>query len=56
MSPWDDEAHGDVGADDGRAPICPECGVTALPRESAHVVDPTFVCENPECEAFGDEV
>jgi hypothetical protein len=29
--------------------------VTALPREGA-VLDTTFVCENPDCEAFGDEV
>ncbi len=42
--------------EDGRAPICPSCGVTALPRETSDVLDVTFVCENPDCEAFGDEV
>jgi len=42
------------GAD--RAPICPACGVTALPAEPAHVVDTTFVCENPDCESFGEPV
>lgn len=45
--------------DDGdvdRAPICPECGVTALPAEAANVLDTSFVCENPGCEAFGEAV
>ena len=32
------------------APICPYCGVTCLPSESFG--DATFVCENPDCEAF----
>ena len=45
---WEDE--------EGRAPICPACGVTALPQETSAVLDTTFVCENPDCEAFGDEV
>ncbi|MCD9625463.1 hypothetical protein [Rhabdothermincola salaria] len=36
---------------DGGAPICPACGVTALPDEHGG-----FVCENPDCEAYGDEV
>lgn len=49
---WDDEGAGDGD----RAPICPACGVTALPRETSNVLDATFVCENPDCEAFGDEV
>lgn len=31
-------------ADEGRAPICPDCGVTALPAELANVLDPGFVC------------
>jgi hypothetical protein len=43
-------------ADEGRAPICPSCGVTALPAETSDVVDPGFVCENPDCDAFGDTV
>ncbi|MCU1487697.1 MAG: hypothetical protein JWN67_4443 [Actinomycetia bacterium] len=51
MSEWDDEPE-----DDGRAPICPECGVTALPGELANVLDPHFVCDNADCDAFGDTV
>jgi hypothetical protein len=43
-------------ADVGRAPICPFCGVTALPSESGSWGDPTFVCENPDCEAFGETI
>lgn len=43
-------------ADVDRAPICPQCGVTALPAEIATVLDSRFVCENPDCEAFGDVV
>jgi hypothetical protein len=43
-------------ADVGRAPICPYCGVTALPGELSNVIDAAFVCENAECEAFGDVV
>lgn len=39
--------------EDGRAPICPYCGVTALASESG---DSTFVCENPDCDAYGDSV
>lgn len=41
--------------DEGRAPICPFCGVTALPDDHRHVLDSRFICENPGCEAF-DEV
>ncbi len=43
-------------ADDGRAPICPSCGVTALPADTSNVIDSAFVCENPDCDAFGDAV
>ncbi len=49
MSDWDD-------ADVDRAPICPFCGVTALPAETANVLEPSFVCENPDCDAYGDQV
>jgi hypothetical protein len=42
--------------DEGRAPICPFCGVTALPGDAGHVLDPRFVCENPDCEAFGEVI
>ena len=53
MARWDDD---DGTGDEGRAPICPACGVTALPSESGDDVDRGFVCENPDCESFGDEV
>ena len=43
-------------ADDGRAPICPHCGVTALPRDLAHVIDVQFVCDNDECDAYAEVV
>ncbi len=46
---WDD-------AEVDRAPICTECGVTALPADAAIVVDTRFVCENPDCAAFGEAV
>jgi len=42
--------------DIGRAPICPSCGVTALPAETSNVIDAGFVCENPDCDAFGGAV
>ena len=42
--------------DDGRAPICPYCGVTSLPAEISSVLDPAFVCNNEDCDAFGDEI
>jgi hypothetical protein len=48
LQPVDDD--GEVG----RAPICPYCGVTALPEQIATVLDPTFVCQNEDCEAYGD--
>ena len=58
---WDGRDIGNERPDDserdvGRAPICPECGVTALPAEPANVLDATFVCDNAECEAFGQPV
>jgi hypothetical protein len=43
-----------VTEDEDRAPICPYCGVTALPAEGWG--DAGFVCENPDCEAYGDTV
>jgi hypothetical protein len=42
--------------DEGRAPICPFCGVTALPGDAGHVLEPRFICENPDCEAFGEVI
>jgi len=38
--------------EEGRAPICPSCGVTALPSE----LRDDFVCENPDCPATGEPV
>ena len=49
MSDWDE-------AEVERAPICPQCGVTALPADPSHVIDSAFVCENPDCDGFGDVV
>lgn len=39
-----------------RAPICPYCGVTALPAHLSNVIDTNFVCDNDGCDAFGEEV
>ena len=49
VSDWDD-------AEVERPPICPQCGVTALPAETSNVIDSPFVCENPDCDGFGDVV
>ena len=48
------DSYEDEGVD--RAPICPACGVTALPADTANVLDTAFVCENPDCEAYGEVV
>lgn len=56
---FDDDASDDDAFDDDqedRAPICGACGVTALPAEDGHVLDTTFVCENPDCPAYGEQV
>ena len=42
--------------DVNRAPICPECGVTTLAAQISTVLDSRFVCENPDCEGFGEVV
>jgi hypothetical protein len=44
------------GPDVGRAPICPYCGVTCLPGERANVIDAPFVCNNEDCDAYGDVI
>ena len=49
MSEWDD-------AEVERAPICPYCGVTALAAETSNVINSSFVCENADCDAFGEPV
>ncbi len=59
MSGWDDPEDDEDGWGDAevdRAPICPVCGVTALPAEAGPGAELTFVCENPDCDAFGEEV
>jgi hypothetical protein len=54
---WDDDGMSEGNGNDvGRAPICPSCGVTALPAETSNVIDSVFVCENPDCDAFGETV
>ncbi len=42
---WDDIADDDI------SPICPACGVSALPPEAAGEAS---MCENPNCDAFGE--
>jgi hypothetical protein len=53
---WPEDDDGQDAEDEGRAPICPFCGVTALPADPANVIDTRFMCENPDCEAFGQQV
>lgn len=48
--------NGWARAGDDQAPICPACGVTALPGSPRHVIDPSFVCDNPDCDAYGEVV
>jgi hypothetical protein len=57
MSPLGDDGlmSGDE-ADVERPPICPHCGVTALPRDLSNVIDSMFVCDNADCVAFGEVV
>jgi hypothetical protein len=50
----DDDADADADADVDRAPICPSCGVTALPAHRSNVIDSHFVCDNDGCDAFGE--
>ena len=51
MGIWDDES-----GEEGRAPICPYCGVTTLPAELSNVLDTDFVCDNADCEAYGEHI
>jgi hypothetical protein len=51
VSVWDDQPD-----DEGRAPICPHCGVTTLPSELSHVLDTDFVCDNADCDAYGERI
>ena len=41
--------------EEGNAPICSACGVTALPG-SAVGVAADFACDNADCAAFGERV
>ncbi len=52
MSSWHPRAMDDdlIEPDDG-APICPACGVTALPEGGDD-----FVCDNADCESYGEEI
>jgi hypothetical protein len=52
VSIWGDDASDD----EGRAPICPYCGVTTLPAELSHVLDTDFVCDNADCDAYGERI
>jgi len=52
----DDDDENEEDGDEGRAPICPFCGVTALPAELSHVVDTGFICDNTDCDAYGEPV
>ncbi len=38
---------------DNNAPICTCCRVTALPGAAAGI-PAAFVCDNPDCESFGE--
>ena len=44
---WDDIDEDDL------SPICPECGVSALPPEA--MGEPSM-CENPNCSTFGEPI
>jgi hypothetical protein len=48
VSIWDD------ASEEEGAPICPYCGVTALPAELSHVLDTDFVCDNADCDSLGE--
>ena len=58
LDPTFTRQDGRVNDDSGvnRAPICPYCGVTALPAHLSNVIDSAFVCDNDGCDAFGEEV
>jgi hypothetical protein len=49
-------SRGYAAANVDRAPICRYCGVTALPAHRSNVIDTPFVCDNEDCEAFGEAV
>ncbi len=45
----------DPGTDGNAAPLCPSCGVTALPG-SALGLPVDFACDNAGCPAVGERV
>lgn len=50
------EANWEEGArQERRPPICPACGVTAMPSSVVRATE-VFVCDNADCEAFGERV
>ena len=51
----DDHDQDRPEAGEHAAPIC-ACGVTAMPAETEAAAGIAFVCENPDCEAFGTEI
>lgn len=51
-----DDGWDDPDPDEARPPICPACGVTALPGELANVLDTPFVCDNADCDSYGEVV
>jgi hypothetical protein len=51
---YEDEFDSDADVD--RAPICPSCGVTALPAHLSNVIDSEFVCDNEGCDAYGEQL
>lgn len=51
---YDDEDSD--GYDVDRAPICPWCGVTALPAHRSNVIDGDFACDNEGCPGYGEQL
>ncbi len=54
--PMTDATWDEPDPDEARAPICPACGVTALPGELANVLDTSFICDNADCDSYGEVV
>ncbi len=52
----EDDGWDRLDGEEGRAPICPYCGVTTLPAHRSNVIDSHFVCDNESCDAYGDAI
>jgi hypothetical protein len=53
---WDDhDRHAEGARQERRAPICPWCGVTALPGPAMGLAA-AFGCDNADCEGNGEPV